>query len=61
MLRSEEINNKKNKKFVIVKQVAGLQIDEERLRNYVDRRWKQSFRIKLLTGEVEDDLNQQAS
>ena len=52
--------SKKNKKFVIVKQVAGTQIDEERLRNYVDKTLEAEFQDKLLTGEVKIDLNQQA-
>ena len=52
--------SKKNKKFVIVKQVAGTQIDEERLRNYVDKTLEAEFQDQLLTGEVKIDLNQQA-
>lgn len=52
--------SKKKKKFVIVKQVAGTQIDEERLRNYVDKTLEAEFQDKLLTGEVKIDLNQQA-
>ena len=48
------------KKFVIVNQVAGTQIDEERLRNYVDKTLEAEFQDKLLTGEVKIDLNQQA-
>ena len=52
--------SKKKKKFVIVNQVAGTQIDEERLRNYVDKTLEAEFQDKLLTGEVKIDLNQQA-
>ena len=36
------------------------QIDEERLRNYVDKTLEAEFQDKLLTGEVKINLNQQA-
>ena len=50
--------SKKKQKYVLVKQVSGNQIDENRLLSYVEETLDKDFETELLTSDVKMELNE---
>ena len=51
--------SKKKQKYVLVKQVPGNQIDENRLLSYVEETLDKDFETELLTSDVKMELNEE--
>lgn len=51
--------SKKKKKYILVKQVQGNQIDENRLLNYVEETLEKNFKTKLLASDVKINLGEE--
>ena len=51
--------SKKKQKYVLVKQVSGNQIDENRLLSYVEETLDKDFETELLTSDVKMELNEE--
>ena len=51
--------SKKKQKYVLVKQVSGNQIDENRLLSYVEETLDKDFETELLTSDVKIELNEE--
>lgn len=51
--------SKKKQKYVLVKQVSGNQIDENRLLSYVEETLDKDFKTELLTSDVKMELNEE--
>ena len=52
---------KRNRKYVLVKQVSGNQIDENRLLSYVEETLDKDFETELLTSDVKMELNEEVT
>ena len=53
--------SKKKQKYVLVKQVSGNQIDENRLLSYVEETLDKDFETELLTSDVKMELNEEVT